>query len=72
NTDTTFTAPASDFAKKVVIAVDLPALGIRAAKVKMYDVLDDHVHDVTAKDLKEGLVFSVGYHDARILYIPKK
>ncbi len=72
NTDTTFTSPVSEFAKKVVIAVDMPALGIRSAKFKMYDVLDDQVFDVTSKDLKEGMVFSVGYHEARILYIPKK
>ncbi len=72
NTDTTFTAPSSDFAKKVVISVDLPSLGIRSAKLKIYDVLDDHIYDVTSKELKEGLVFPVGYHDARILYIPKK
>jgi hypothetical protein len=72
NTDTTFAAPESGFTKKVVIAVDLPALGLKQSKAKMYDLLDDHVYDLTSKDLKEGIVFAVGYHDARILYIPKK
>ena len=27
--------------------------------------------DPKEEDLKEGMIFSVGYHDARILYIPK-
>ena len=72
NTDTTFTTPESTFAKKVVVAVDLAAIGFKAAKFKMYNVLDDQVLDLTSKELKEGIVFAVGYHDARIFYIPKK
>lgn len=72
NTDTTFTAPDSPFTKKVVIAVDLPALDYKQAKFKMYDVLDDHTHDLTARELKEGIVFPVGYHEAKIFFIPNK
>jgi beta-galactosidase len=72
NTDTTFASSSSNFTKKVVIAVDVAALGYRQAKFKMYDTLDEHTYDLTAKELKEGIVFAVGYHDARIFFIPKK
>jgi beta-galactosidase len=72
NTDITFTAPYSGFTKKVVISVDLAALGIRSAKVKMYDVLEDGILDFTSRDLREGVVFPVGYREAKIFYIPKK
>jgi beta-galactosidase len=72
NTDTTFTAPHSDFAKKVVIAVDLASIGFKQAKVKMQDVLEDLTYDLTSRELKEGIVFSVGYYDARIFFIPRK
>jgi beta-galactosidase len=72
NTDIMFTAPNSDFTKKVVVSVDLHALGIRSAKIKMYDVLGDEILDFNSRDLKEGVVFPVGYHEARIFYIPKK
>jgi hypothetical protein len=72
NTDTTFTSQYSTFTKKVVVSVDLAALGLRQAKVKMHDLLDEMTLDFTSKELKEGIVFSVGYHDARIFFIPKK
>lgn len=71
NTDTTFTAPDSDFKKKIVASVDLHALGIKHVRVKMYDVLSDEVINVTSKQLKEGIVFPVGYHEARIFFIRK-
>jgi hypothetical protein len=71
NTDTTFTDPSSTFAKKVVVAVDLPALGIRSAKIKMHDVLDEQVIMATSKELREGIVFPVRYHEARIFFIPR-
>jgi hypothetical protein len=67
-----FTAPNSEFTKKVVVSVDLHALGIRSAKIKMYDVLGDEILDFNSRDLREGVVFPVGYHEARIFYIPKK
>jgi beta-galactosidase len=72
NTDTTFASAGSKFTKKVVISADLAAMGVKSPKVKMYDVLDDQIYDIQTKEFKEGMVFSVGYHDARILYIPKK
>jgi hypothetical protein len=72
NTDTTFTSQYSDFTKKIVISLDLHALGFRQAKVKMHDLLDELTYDMTSKELKEGIVFAVGYHDARIFFIPKK
>lgn len=72
NTDIMFTAPNSDFTKKVVVSVDLASLGIRSAKIKMYDVLDDGILDFSSRELREGVVFSVGYHEAKIFYIPKK
>ncbi|UCE65826.1 MAG: beta-galactosidase [Candidatus Zixiibacteriota bacterium] len=72
NTDIMFTAPNSDFTKKVVVSVDLASLGIRAAKIKMYDVLDDGILDFSSRELREGVVFPVGYHEAKIFYIPKK
>jgi len=72
NTDIMFTAPNSEFTKKVVVSVDLAALGIRSAKIKIYDVLDDGILDFSSKELREGVVFSVGYHEAKIFYIPKK
>ncbi len=72
NTDTTFTSQEGDFKKKIVCSVDLAALGLRQAKIKMYDVLTDEVLDFTSRQLKEGVVFPVGYHEARILYIRKK
>jgi hypothetical protein len=72
NTDIMFTAPNSEFTKKVVVSVDLHALGIRSAKIKMYDVLGDEILDFNSRDLREGVVFPVGYHEARIFYIPKK
>jgi beta-galactosidase len=72
NTDTTFTSQYSTFAKKVVISVDLQALGLRQAKVKMQDLLDEQTLDFTSRELKEGIVFPVGYHEARIFFIAKK
>jgi hypothetical protein len=72
NTDTTFTAPDSGFKKKVVASVDLAALGLRQAKIKMYDVLSEDVYSFTSRQLKEGVVFPVGYHEARIFFIRKK
>jgi beta-galactosidase len=72
NTDTTFTSQQSSFTKKIVVSVDLHALGLKQSKVKMHDVLDDLTYDLTSKELKEGIVFAVGYHDARIFFIPKK
>ena len=72
NTDTTFTAPDSDFKKKIVASVDLAALGIKMAKVKMFDVLSDEILNFTSRELKEGVVFPVGYHEARIFFIRKK
>jgi hypothetical protein len=52
--------------------VDLHALGIKQGKVKMYDVLDDEILKFTSRELKEGVVFPVGFHEAKIFYIPKK
>jgi beta-galactosidase len=72
NTDITFTSPDSGFTKKIVASVDLRPLGIRQAKIKMYDVLGEDILKFTAKQLREGVVFPVGFHDARIYYIPKK
>ena len=72
NTDITFTSPGSDFKKKIVASVDLHALGIKRGKVTMYDVLDDEILKFTSRELKEGVVFPVGFHEAKIFYIPKK
>jgi beta-galactosidase len=72
NTDIAFTSPDSGFTKKIVASVDLRPLGIRQAKIKMYDVLGEDVLKFSAKQLREGVVFPVGFHDARIYYIPKK
>jgi len=72
NTDTTFTSQYSTFTKKVVIAVDLQALGFRQAKAKMYDLIDEQTIDYTSRELKEGVVLPVGYHEARMFFIAKK
>ncbi len=72
NTDVTFTSPESKFTKKVVMSIDLAELGIKQPKVKMYDVLDDEIHAFASKDLKEGIIIPVGYHEAKIFYFPKK
>jgi len=72
NTDTTFTSPDSDFKKKIVVSIDLSSLGIKTPKIKMYDILGEDVLNFTSKELKEGVIFPVGYHEARIFYIRKK
>jgi len=72
NTDTTFTSPDSGFKKKIVASVDLAELGIKMSRIKMFDILGDEELNFSAKELKEGVVFPVGYHEARIFYIRKK
>ena len=72
NTDTTFTSQESGFKKKIVASIDMAALGLKQAKIKMYDVLSDEEFNYTSRELRQGVVFSVGYHDARILYIRRK
>ncbi len=72
NTDTTFATPDSTFAKKVVLSIDIAELGVKMAKVKMIDILDEQTFTFTAKELKEGIVFPVRFHEARIFFIPKK
>jgi beta-galactosidase len=72
NTDITFTSADTEFAKKIVMSIDMHSLGINSAKIKMYDVLDDKELDFTSKELRDGVVMPVGYHEAKIFFVPKK
>jgi beta-galactosidase GanA len=59
--------------KKVVIAIDLSMIGFHQAKVTLHDVFDPESKlQTTSLELRDGLIFELGYHDARIYWIPKK
>ena len=59
--------------KKVVVSIGLSQLGFRQAKVVLHDIFNpDEKIKTTSQVLKEGIIFDMGYLDARIYFIPKK